>query len=193
MSRLLVLSFALVQYATADTETSLIVPFADPQAISADVLGVDATQGRTTWALHQGAYTGTWTDPQGSFPATATLVEGADYASFTYAVPAGPDAGDVVFTLGGKCMLDRATSVAVCVAAGEGTTVTETDSVMAFGVEITSAVTGATGACTGANANPMSGPASGGSSAPAPTQMGAAGRVRASFGALVDLVAASLA
>ncbi|KAJ7461630.1 hypothetical protein FB451DRAFT_1497688 [Mycena latifolia] len=194
-----------VHGATADTETSLIVPFGDPQAISADLLGVDAAQGRTTWALRQGTYTGTWTNPQGSFPATATLVEGADYASFTYAVPAGPDPGDVAFTVGGECTLDRAAGVAVCVAAGEGTTVTETDSVTAFGVEIASAVTGAAGASgvgaspTGAGSGSGSGasgslaPASGGSSAPAPTQTGAAASLRAGASALVGLlVAASL-
>ncbi|KAJ7706951.1 hypothetical protein B0H17DRAFT_1034924 [Mycena rosella] len=187
MTRILalsLLSLALHYAAAADTETSIIVPFGDPQAISADILGVDAKLGRTTWALRQGAYTGTWTDPQGSFPGTATLVEGADYASFTYAV-APPDG----FTVGGECSLKD--GLAVCVAAGEGTTVTETDSVTAFGVEIAQTAappvpsgSGNSGA-GGASGTPPSGTGSG---APSSTQPSSSIRIRAStLGALVGL------
>ncbi|KAJ7080384.1 hypothetical protein B0H15DRAFT_933244 [Mycena belliarum] len=187
MSRLLALTvLALgVHYAIADTETSIIVPFADPQAISADMLGVDSAKGRTTWALRQGAYTGTWTDPQGSFPATATLVEGADYASFTYVIPEGTDAGDIAVTAGGECSLAK--GVAVCVAVAGGTTVTATDPVTAFGVQI--AGTSVAAAPTGGASSKASGnPASGGNAA-APTK-GAATRARASFGLLAALFAA---
>ncbi|KAG5718968.1 hypothetical protein E4T56_gene103, partial [Termitomyces sp. T112] len=76
---------------TAVAQTSLYIPGFDPQPISADILGVDA-QGRTTWALHQGALTDTF--EEGSFPGTATLVEGTNDVSMTYVAPSG------LFTMG---------------------------------------------------------------------------------------------
>nr|GAT58131.1 predicted protein [Mycena chlorophos] len=97
----LVLAAFALTYVAAD-ETTLVVPFVDPQAISAKVVGVDTANTRTTYELFQGAYTGTWSDPEGSFPGTATLVEGADYASFTYVVN---DPEDGSFTIGGVCSL----------------------------------------------------------------------------------------
>ncbi|KAJ6531159.1 hypothetical protein B0H19DRAFT_1082123 [Mycena capillaripes] len=191
MTRILALSLAIaaLSYVAADSETTIIVPFGDPQPISADILGVDTAQGRTTWQLRQGAFTGTWTDPQGSFPGTATLVEGADYASFTYsaATPEG------TFAVGGECTIKD--GVEICVASQEGGddpdsngTVTETDTATPFGVQIA-----ATGVPAGAGAGSSSGAAAGSkptgassgsgspsSSAPGNTPSGSASRTSAS-------------
>ncbi|KAJ7811599.1 hypothetical protein B0H14DRAFT_3880009 [Mycena olivaceomarginata] len=200
MSRILSFSLAaiaLFSYVAADSETTLIVPFGDPQAISADILGVDTAKGRTTWQLRQGAYTGTWTDPQGSFPATATLVEGADYASFTYSVPA-LDAEDPAFAIAGECSLG-AGNVEVCVVAqsvgSEVQTVTETDTVTPFGVQIAAATgvpaSGASGGSSGGASGAQSGSTPTGS-APTSTQSGSSMRTTASGfgGALAALLLA---
>ncbi|KAF7337903.1 hypothetical protein MVEN_02013500 [Mycena venus] len=157
MSRIFAVSLAVIalsSYVAADAgETTIIVPFGDPQAISADILGVDS-KGRTTWQLRQGAYTGTWTDPQGSFPGTATLVEGADYASYTYAVKDGE--GD--FMVAGECSIG-AGNVEVCVgvqsAGTEIGTVTETDTVTPFGVQVAATGVPAGGSGGGASGNPL--------------------------------------
>ncbi|KAJ7461599.1 hypothetical protein FB451DRAFT_1404831 [Mycena latifolia] len=189
MTRVLVFSLLAfwLRYAAADSEISLFVPFVAPQALSADLLGIDTALGRTTWVLRQGAHTGTWTDAQESFPGTATLVEGTDYASFTYAFSAD------ALTLGGECSLGAGS--AVCVALGDRTTTTVTDSATVFGVEVASAAPTAnsksdtpTSTVTG-----TPGPASGaGSGAPSSTQSGSSVRVLASsaLGALVSLLVA---
>ncbi|KAF7295616.1 hypothetical protein MIND_01101700 [Mycena indigotica] len=135
MTRVFALSLAAVAVvcAVAD-ETTLVVPFVDPQAISAKVIGVDAGQARTTYELAQGAYTGTWTDPQGSFPGTATLVEGADYASFTYVV----NDREGSFTAGGVCNFANGQETCVAVEADSAgpVTVTHTDAARPFGLQI---------------------------------------------------------
>ncbi|KAF8205596.1 hypothetical protein K438DRAFT_1818083 [Mycena galopus ATCC 62051] len=188
-------TIALFSYVAADSETTLIVPFADPQPISADILGIDTANGRTTWELHQGAFTGTWTDPQGSFPGTATLVEGADYASFTYAVE-DSDPMDANFVIGGECSF--AGGVEVCVvaqsAAGQVATQTETDTVTPFGLQI--AATGAPGSSP-SGAPATSGGAQSGStpsgSAPKSTHTGSSTRASASgLSVLAGLLLASL-
>lgn len=101
---------------SALAQTSLFIPGFDPQPISADILGVDA-QGRTTWALHQGAMTGTFSE--GGIPGTATLVEGANDVSFTYVPPDGS------FTMGRECSLSG--NLAICSATVSGQAVTETE------------------------------------------------------------------
>ncbi|KAG6915329.1 hypothetical protein DXG01_012101, partial [Tephrocybe rancida] len=105
--------------------TSLYIPGFDPQPVSADILGVDG-QGRTTWALHQGALTGTF--DEASFPGTATLVEGADVVSFTYADPGG------AFTVGRECSLSG--GLAICSATLSGEAVTETETASPFVVQV---------------------------------------------------------
>lgn len=52
-------------------QTSLYIPGFDPQPISADIMGVDS-EGRTTWALHKGAATGT-TDDGSDFVGTGVF------------------------------------------------------------------------------------------------------------------------
>ncbi|KAF7325381.1 hypothetical protein MVEN_02627500 [Mycena venus] len=183
MSRIFAISLAVIalsSYVAADAgETTIIVPFGDPQAISADILGVDS-KGRTTWQLRQGAYTGTWTDPQGSFPGTATLVEGADYASYTYAVKDGE--GD--FMVAGECSIG-------------GGQRRKTDTVTPFGVQVAATGVPAGGSGGGASGNPSAtGGANSGSgvspSAPSSTQPSSSIRTSASgFGALAGLLLAS--
>jgi len=136
MARILTISLAAIvlSYVVADSETSVYVPFIDPQPISADLVGIDTAQGRTTWALHQGAKTGTWADQPDNLPGTATLVEGVDFASLTYAL-ADPSVGG---TMGGVCTIEGGDAVCVEVQNGGGvsTTFTETESVVPFGLQI---------------------------------------------------------
>ncbi|KAG5644044.1 hypothetical protein DXG03_009196 [Asterophora parasitica] len=120
------LTFVAVFAGSALAQTSLFIPGFDPQPISADILGVDG-QGRTTWALHQGAVTNS--AQEGSFPGTgksnnlvgplATLVEGANDVSFTYVPP------NNAFTLGQQCSLSG--GLAICSATISGQVVTETE------------------------------------------------------------------
>ncbi|KAJ6531585.1 hypothetical protein DFH09DRAFT_137079 [Mycena vulgaris] len=193
MSRIFAFSLAALCLNYVAAETTLIVPFADPQPISGDVLGVDTALGRTTWALHQGAFTGTWTDPQGSFPGTATLIEGSDYASFTYVVA---DMEGTI-TAGGECSLKDGQQI--CVAAADGVTVTATESATPFGIEGGSTLAGAaqvtpapsgSGSNSGGSAIPASGSES---SAPSSTQPSASIQVCASASALGVLVALFMA
>jgi len=109
-------TFVMALAATALAQTSLYIPGFDPQAISADVEGVDA-QGRTTWLLHGGAPSGTFTDPGDVFPATATLVEDASEAHLTLVFDS--------VTVGADCSISG--NVAVCSAIESGTPVTETE------------------------------------------------------------------
>ncbi|KAK7038191.1 hypothetical protein R3P38DRAFT_2904913 [Favolaschia claudopus] len=135
--RLSLVASVLRYSAAADpAETSVYVPFIDAQPISADIIGIDEALGRTTYALHQGAKTGTWADQQDNMPGTATLIEGSDFASLAYNV-ADPKFGTMTF--GGACSIQGGS--AVCVEAQEGgfegaTTFTETESVVPFGLQI---------------------------------------------------------
>ncbi|KAJ7097164.1 hypothetical protein B0H15DRAFT_825044 [Mycena belliarum] len=65
---------------------TLAVPFGnnDSETLTAHVIGVDSAATRTTYALQQNAMDGTSVLAS----ATGTLVEGADYASYTYAISA---------------------------------------------------------------------------------------------------------
>ncbi|KAJ7461646.1 hypothetical protein FB451DRAFT_1181369 [Mycena latifolia] len=180
------LTLRLLRIPDAAAETSLVVPLVGDQPISAEVLGVDTALGRTTWVLHQGAFTGTWTDPQGSFPGTATLIEGSDYASLTYLLP-NPDATGTeatTFTLGAECAI-KPDGQMVCVEAEEGQTFTTTEVAKAFGIEggATLAPASATSA-PGSGASPTSAP-----STPSNTQPSSSRRVQASASALSALVA----
>ncbi|GLB34597.1 hypothetical protein LshimejAT787_0201620 [Lyophyllum shimeji] len=96
-------------------QTSLYIPGLDNQPIIADIIGVDG-QGRTTWALHQGPLTD---GADGGLPGTATLVEGANDAAFTYVPPGGE------FTMGTECSLSG--DLAICSATVSGQVVTETE------------------------------------------------------------------
>ncbi|KAG6843809.1 hypothetical protein H0H93_016956 [Arthromyces matolae] len=111
-------------------QTSLYIPGFDPQPISADILGVDG-QGRTTWAVHQGALTGTFDEV--NFPGTATLVEGGNDAYLTYA--------NSEFTMGMDCNLSG--GIAICSATVSGEPVTETDTIAYITVQGGTTYTGA--------------------------------------------------
>jgi len=81
----------LVFVSVVKADTSLYIPDADPQPISAGLIGV-GSDGRTTWEIQQGSATGTFTDPgDDGFlgGATATLVEGPSDAVMTIAVSSG--------------------------------------------------------------------------------------------------------
>ncbi|KAJ7706947.1 hypothetical protein B0H17DRAFT_1325706 [Mycena rosella] len=206
--RLLALSLAALLLHYVAAETSLVVPLNDPQPISADVLGVDSALDRTTWVLHQGALTGTWSDQESNFPGTATLVEGTDYASLTYAAAVQ----EITLAAGAECAI--ADGLAVCVVVEDGTTSTETDPAQPFGIQGGATVAGqaaptlgpvsGSGSGSGAPSNTQasagsgsgsgSGPGTSGTGAPSNTQPSSFVRVRASLvlGALVGLLAVCL-
>ncbi|KAJ7773001.1 hypothetical protein DFH07DRAFT_696178, partial [Mycena maculata] len=112
-------------------QTTLIVPVIE-EPVSAELIGVDTSQGLTTWAIHQAAPTGTFSDTT-DFPGTATIVEGCDYVSFTYIV-SQPDA---TATVNAVCSIKG--SVAVCVDDLAGPTTTETMSVTPYAAQVGSA------------------------------------------------------
>ncbi|KAI9057577.1 hypothetical protein FKP32DRAFT_1598151 [Trametes sanguinea] len=62
------------RYANADV-TTLYIPGYDPQAVTADIEGIDAS-GHTTWRLGPGVPSGTFTADRGMVSASVTLVEG---------------------------------------------------------------------------------------------------------------------
>jgi len=115
-------TFVVVLTGVAAAETSLFIPGFDPQAISADIQGVDG-QGHTTWLLHQGASSGTL---DVFFQGTATLVEGAGEAFLTYV--------SASFTMGSDCTL--AGSLAICPATISGSVVLGTESAIPFPVQV---------------------------------------------------------
>ncbi|KAJ7286410.1 hypothetical protein C8J57DRAFT_1287569 [Mycena rebaudengoi] len=145
MSRIFAVALVALNLRHVVAQTSLVIPFLDFQPISADLLGIDASKTRTTWALRQGEYTGIFTDPQGSFPGTATLVEGADYASYTYAVTIDGQA----ITLGGECSL--VSGSAICVMGADGTTVTDTQKASAILIEAGTTAAAAAAQITGSD------------------------------------------
>ncbi|KAJ7161458.1 hypothetical protein C8R43DRAFT_1123905 [Mycena crocata] len=120
----------------------------------------------------------------------ATLIEGADYASFTYAVadPVG------TFTVGAECSIKVGS--AVCVEAAEGTVATATKTVVVFGIEGGGTIgqTQLTGAPASGSSPANLGAASGSgteSNAPSSTQPSAGVRASASaFGTLAGLLLA---
>ncbi|KAJ7633104.1 hypothetical protein FB45DRAFT_1148569 [Roridomyces roridus] len=158
MTRVLTLSFVALSLQYVAAQVSLIVPFVDEQPLSADVLGVDTALDRTTWALHQGSPTGTFTDDEGSFPGTATLVEGSDYVSFTYVLVDD----QVTHTAGGVCSIQGGTEI--CVANADGQAATETDPATAFVVQA-AATTGAPAPGASSNSAPSAAGKSGGGGA----------------------------
>ncbi|KAI0636581.1 hypothetical protein C8Q77DRAFT_511662 [Trametes polyzona] len=140
------------QASLAVAQTSLYIPGFDPQAITADVEGVDA-QGRTTYRIGPGVTSGAFEDPAG-IVGSATLVADATEAHIVYANSA------LSISLSEDCTI--ANSVAVCsvVASAEGVvqTAVATETAKPFAVQ------GGTDA-----ALPSKGAESGSSSASTPT------------------------
>ncbi|KAF9469414.1 hypothetical protein BDZ94DRAFT_1303886 [Collybia nuda] len=173
---------------SALAQTSLYIPGFDPQPISADILGVDA-QGRTTWALHQGARTGTFDDS--GFIGTATLVEGPNDVSFTFAAPE--------FTMGIGCSLSGDVAVCSTGTGAEAAVATETISRILVQAGTTAAAAAQTPDITpspSASPSKSSEPASSGTtkddSAPNPTNSSSAKSLRpyiATFSITIALVA----
>ncbi|PFH51717.1 hypothetical protein AMATHDRAFT_2818 [Amanita thiersii Skay4041] len=107
-------------------QTSLYIPGFNPQPVSGDILGVGPGD-RTTWALHEGRPTGT-ESAQSGFVGTATLVEGPDDASLTYAN------SEVGFTIGEVCTFSDGWAVCTIVAA-ESTQV-QTEAMVSVPVQV---------------------------------------------------------
>ncbi|KAI0334143.1 hypothetical protein GY45DRAFT_1367675 [Cubamyces sp. BRFM 1775] len=130
---LAVLSMFGAQSAAA---TSLYIPLLDPQPITADIEGVDDS-GHTTWRLGPGVASGTLTDDSGLFT-SATLVAGATDAHLIENDPS------LSFAITIDCGLNSgiAACTAIGSAAGIVSTVTTTEAVSAFEVQVASTPTG---------------------------------------------------
>ncbi|KAI0647451.1 hypothetical protein C8Q79DRAFT_628870 [Trametes meyenii] len=148
---------AALQATLAAAQTSLFIPGFDPQAITADIEGVDA-QGRTTYRIGPGATSGTYDDPAGII-GSATLVADATEAHLVWDYPAGS------ISMSEGCAI-ATDGVAVCsaVVSAEGTlqSAIVTQTVEPFlvqggsGTAVPTAASGASGASptSGATASP---------------------------------------
>ncbi|KAF7295592.1 hypothetical protein MIND_01099300 [Mycena indigotica] len=108
-------TFAQHALAAPGQLVTVIVPVLDPDStLTAVVLGVDS-KGHTTYQLDQpevGLQSGgTRTTTSIIKPATATLVAGSDYASYTYSVD---DPGRVNIHLGFDCIIEGGGGDAIC-------------------------------------------------------------------------------
>ncbi|KAI0373056.1 hypothetical protein BV20DRAFT_963553 [Pilatotrama ljubarskyi] len=163
------LAFAAVLQATvAAAQTSLYIPGFDPQAITADVEGVDA-QGRTTWRFGPGVTSGTYEDPAGII-GSATLVADATEAHVVWVN------SDVQISLSEDCGIANGIAVCTGVASAEGTVESFVETQTAVGFEVQGGGAGAaapTGSAT-TEATPTGSPAG---SAPAGTGSGAGSSV----------------
>ncbi|KDR73690.1 hypothetical protein GALMADRAFT_142148 [Galerina marginata CBS 339.88] len=124
---LITLALAVIG-ARSQLTTSLYIPGFDPQPISADLIGV-GSDGRTTWVLQQGRVAATDTSSYADFFGTATLVEGPNDASLTYANSRAH------FTVGERCtFLDS--KFAVCTIVAQGNTATQTELLSQVSVQL---------------------------------------------------------
>ncbi|KAI0351653.1 hypothetical protein OH77DRAFT_1429482 [Trametes cingulata] len=106
---------------------TLYIPFLDPQPITADIEGVDAS-GHTTWRIGPGVHSGAFTDDSGLFT-SATLVEGATDAHLVEIDTA------LGFSISGACGISG--GIAVCtVVASNGIISTDTVTETASGFEV---------------------------------------------------------
>ncbi|KAI0351654.1 hypothetical protein OH77DRAFT_1439155 [Trametes cingulata] len=126
------------------TAATLYIPLLDPQPITADVEGVDAS-GHTTWRIGPGVPSGTFTQDPGLF-ASATLVEGATDAHLVEI--------DTVLglSLSGDCGISG--GVAACTVVGSANNGISTDIVTetAVGFDVQLGAATATGAPPSATA-----------------------------------------
>ncbi|KAJ3001883.1 hypothetical protein NUW54_g6157 [Trametes sanguinea] len=117
------------RYANADV-TTLYIPGYDPQAVTADIEGVDAS-GHTTWRLGPGVPSGTFTGNGGMELASITLVEGPTDAHLVESDPM------ISFLAVEDCGFSG--GIAVCTVSGhaqdESLTDTETETISGFAVQ----------------------------------------------------------
>ncbi|KAI0362546.1 hypothetical protein OH77DRAFT_1388589, partial [Trametes cingulata] len=157
----------------ATAQTSLYIPGFDPQAITADVEGVDA-QGRTTWRIGPGVTSGTYEDPAGII-GSATLVADATEAHLVW------QNGIASISLSEDCVIANGAAVCSGVASAAGTaeSFVQTESAVPFEVQAGGAGAAApTGSAT-TEAAPTGSPAG---SAPAGTRSGAGTSAQATAG-----------
>ncbi|KAF5315844.1 hypothetical protein D9611_005027 [Ephemerocybe angulata] len=119
----LLTALASVTVASAQSTTSLYLPDTDPQPLTADVAGVDAS-GKTTWLVKGGGTEG--------LVGTATLVQGPSGVSATYSgVAPGP-----TLAINFQCAFDGGNAICTAVDS-DGTTVTETQPITSGLVAVT--------------------------------------------------------
>ncbi|KAF9261406.1 hypothetical protein L218DRAFT_1001686 [Marasmius fiardii PR-910] len=147
----------------AIAQTSLWIPGFDEQALSADVIGVDTANGRTSYRIQRGASTAA-NDDESGFTGTFTLVAGTNYASYNYAQ------NGVSITY--DCSISG--SLGLCSGSDGSTIATATETVRPFLVQGGGTVTNTapTGTPTNAGGQTTGGTGTGGAtrSNPMPTQ-----------------------
>ncbi|KAH9852726.1 hypothetical protein C2E23DRAFT_825044 [Lenzites betulinus] len=151
---------AVLQAALAAAQTSLYIPGFDPQAVTADIEGVDA-QGRTTWRLGPGVTSGAFDEP-GGLIGSATLVADATEAHLVYANT------DVPVSLSEDCVIANglATCSGVASAAGTEESIVVTETASPFEVQGAAASASASGSGSQPTASGASATSGSGSSTP---------------------------
>ncbi|KAI0780529.1 hypothetical protein BD413DRAFT_607818 [Trametes elegans] len=152
---------AVFQASLAAAQTSLYIPGFDPQAITADVEGVDA-QGRTTWRIGPGVTSGTYDDAAGII-GSATLVADATEAHLVWQ---NSLAG---MSLSEDCAINNGVGVCTAVASVTGATeivtAVATETAIAFEVQAGAGTGGAASSGAVTTEGAASQQASGGSAA----------------------------
>ncbi|KAJ7029337.1 hypothetical protein C8F04DRAFT_1187748 [Mycena alexandri] len=144
---------AIVLSYVAALETSLVVP----RILGLTILGIDMAQGGRPGSFIKArlqGHGGTKKEAfQSCFLGTATLVEGADYASFTYIVA---EPNETLIIDGDGCSLGAGHAVCVDAESGDEGAMTVTETETAFGVQIAATVV-PTSPPSGARSGPSAG------------------------------------
>ncbi|TBU35580.1 hypothetical protein BD311DRAFT_707685 [Dichomitus squalens] len=165
----------------AAAQTTLYIPGFDPQAITADEVGTDAS-GHTTWVIGPGVTSGTYEDAPGII-GSATLVAGASDAHLVWNDPV-----DSLF-LSEDCAINGGIAVCTAVASVEGviSTAIETETATGFVVQGNSAAptAAAPGGSSGSNTAAATGstPSAGSAATSGPSKTGSAGASQTSVSA----------
>ncbi|RPD66531.1 hypothetical protein L226DRAFT_479272 [Lentinus tigrinus ALCF2SS1-7] len=137
--------------AVAAAETTLFIPGFDPQQITVDVEGVDAS-GHTTYRFGPGVTSGTFEDEPGII-GSATLVAGATDAHLVWN---NPEAG---ISMSEDCGIANGIAVCTAVAAVDGVIQTVVATETASGFVVQGDAAAATNAPSGSGATPTAGSA----------------------------------
>ncbi|KAM5532312.1 hypothetical protein V8D89_013991 [Ganoderma adspersum] len=138
-------------------DTTLYIPGFDPQAITANNIGTDAS-GHTTWVIGPGVTSGTYEDAPG-IEHSATLVAGATDAHLVYNDPVAS------VSLSEDCAINGGLAVCTVVASAEGSVQSAVETETATGFVVQGAASGPTSSAsasasatgTGSSSSPTAG------------------------------------
>ncbi|KAI0351655.1 hypothetical protein OH77DRAFT_1523989 [Trametes cingulata] len=145
MRQLLSIPFLAALGAQHATALSLYIPFTDPQAVTADIEGVDES-GHTTWRMGHGVPSGSFTDDPGFTPLpSGTVIEGSTDVQFNQIATGS----GYTLSVGGDCGINDGVALCTIVASGPHTlfTTTRAETITPIEVQVASSVAaGAAGA-----------------------------------------------